>query len=170
VEEIRPGQSVIKEGLDGGDEYLARAPRARIDKEPAKGETQEAFALRVAAEKAAEAEKLAAMQPEAQSLREAGIYDIFIVRSGSMTVEKAIGGKQVFLSYIPAGSYFGEMALVDRGKRTATVRATVRSQVVRLNGRLFRELLERKPVLMKKLQSDMKVRQEINNFIEEKKK
>ncbi len=170
VEEIRPGQSVIKEGSDAGDEYLARAPRARIDKEPAKGETQEAFAARVAAEKAAEAEKLAAMQPEAQSLREGGIYDIFIVRSGSMTVEKAIGGKQVFLSYIPAGSYFGEMALVDRGKRTATVRATVRSQVVRLNGRLFRELLDRKPALKKKLQDDMKVRQEINNFIEEKKK
>ena len=170
VEEIRPGQSVIKEGLDAGDEYLARAPRARIDKEPTKGESQEAFAARIAAEKTAEAEKLAAMQPEVQSLREGGIYDIFIVRSGSMTVEKAIGGKQVFLSYIPAGSYFGEMALVDRGKRTATVRATVRSQVVRLNGRLFRELLDSKPVLKKKLQDDMKVRQGINAFIEEKKK
>ncbi|MBW8708257.1 MAG: NAD(P)-binding domain-containing protein [Alphaproteobacteria bacterium] len=149
VEEIRPGQSVIKEGQDAGDEFLARAPRARIDREPAKGETQEAFAARVAAEKAAEAEKLAALQPEAEALREGGIYDIFIVRSGSMTVEKAIGGKQVFLSYIPAGSYFGEMALVDRGKRTATVRATVRSQVVRLNGRLFRELLERNEFLVK---------------------
>ena len=46
-----------------------------------------------------------------------------------MTVEKEIGGKPVFLSYIPAGSYFGEMALIDGGRRTATVRATVRSQV-----------------------------------------
>lgn len=170
VEEIRPGQSVIKEGSDAGDEFLARAPRARIDREPAKGEAQETFTARVAAEKAAEAEKLAALQPEAESLREAGIYDIFIVRTGSMTVEKSIGGKQVFLSYIPAGSYFGEMALVDRGKRTATVRATVRSQVVRLNGRLFRELLEKNPALKKKLQDDMRVRQEINSFIEEKKK
>jgi cGMP-dependent protein kinase 2 len=170
VEEIRPGQTVIKEGQDAGEEFLARQPRARIDREPAKGESQEAFAARVAGEKAAEAEKLAAIKPEAEALREGGIYDIFIVRSGSMTVEKALGGKQVFLSYIPAGSYFGEMALVDRGRRSATVRATVRSQVVRLDGRLFRELLDKKPALKKKLQDDMKIRQEINNFIEQKKK
>ncbi|HWX90867.1 MAG TPA: NAD(P)-binding domain-containing protein, partial [Rhizomicrobium sp.] len=48
VEEIRPGQSVIKEGQDAGEEFLARQPRARIDREPAKGESQEAFAARVA--------------------------------------------------------------------------------------------------------------------------
>jgi cGMP-dependent protein kinase 2 len=170
VEEIRPGQSVIKEGQDAGEEFLARQPRARIDREPAKGETQEAFAERVAGEKAAEKEKLAALQPVADALRDGGIYDIFIVRSGSMTVEKELGSKQVFLSYIPAGSYFGEMALVDRSRRSATVRATVRSQVVRLDGRLFRELLDSKPTLKKKLQDDMKIRQEINRFIEEKKK
>jgi cGMP-dependent protein kinase 2 len=170
VEEIRPGQTVIKEGQDAGEEFLARQPRARIDREPAKGESQETFAARVAGEKAAEAEKLTALGPEAETLREGGIYDIFIVRSGSMTVEKTLGGKPVFLSYIPAGSYFGEMALVDRGRRSATVRATVRSQVVRLDGRLFRELLDKKPALKRKLQDDMKIRQEINNFIEQKKK
>jgi cGMP-dependent protein kinase 2 len=170
VEKIHPGQRLIMEGLDAGEEFLARQPRARIDREPAMGETQEAFAARVAAEKAAETEKLAALQPMAEALRDGGIYDIFIVRSGSMTVEKELGGKQVFVSYIPAGYYFGEMALVDRGRRSATVRATVRSQVVRLDGRLFRELLESKPVLKKRLQDDMRARQEINHFIEKKKK
>jgi len=59
---------------------------------------------------------------------------------------------------------------VDRGRRSATVRATVRSQVVRLDGKLFRELLDNKPALKKKLQDDMKIRQQINNFIEQKKK
>ena len=127
VEEIRPGQTVIREGQDAGEEFSARR-------------------------------------------RKGGIYDIFIVRSGSMTVEKTLGGKQVFLSYIPAGSYFGEMALIDGGRRTATVRATVRSTVIRLNGDLFRDLLKRKPALAAKLETDMKVRREINTFIEEKKK
>ncbi|MEY4966124.1 MAG: hypothetical protein RL274_1707 [Pseudomonadota bacterium] len=97
-------------------------------------------------------------------------YDIFVVRSGSMTVEKELGGKQVFLSYIPAGSYFGEMALIDGGRRTATVRATVRSHVIRLNGDLFRKLLSAKPILMAKLETDMRVRREVNSFIEEKKR
>jgi hypothetical protein len=32
-----------------------------------------------------------------------------------MVVEKNIGGKPVFLSYLPAGSYVGEMALIDGG-------------------------------------------------------
>ena len=64
--------------------------------------------------------------------------DLFIIRSGSMVVEKSVGGKQVFLSYVPAGSYSGEMALLDGGRRTATVKAAIRSQVVRLPGEPFR--------------------------------
>ncbi|HEY0265719.1 MAG TPA: cyclic nucleotide-binding domain-containing protein [Rhizomicrobium sp.] len=171
VEEIRPGQAVIREGDDPGKEYMARQPREKpIDTAPGKDETPETAAARVAAEEQKRAAKKAKAETIAAQLAADGIYDIFIVRTGSMTVEKNLGGKQVFLSYIPAGSYFGEMALVDRGLRSATVRATVRSQVVRLDGRLFRELLTRKPALKAKLESDMKVRKEINGFIEEKKK
>jgi Fe-S-cluster-containing dehydrogenase component len=55
-------------------------------------------------------------------------YDVFVIRQGSMVVEKNIGGKPVFLSYLPAGSYVGEMALIDGGRRTATVRAAIKSR------------------------------------------
>lgn len=96
-------------------------------------------------------------------------YDIYIVRSGSMVVEKAIGGKPVFLAYVPAGSYVGEMALVDGGRRTATVRAAIRSEVVRLNGDLFRALLARKPELQRKIEADMAARRKVNGFIEQQK-
>src|SRR3546814_5029352 len=34
--------------------------------------------------------------------------DVYVIRSGSMVVEKDIGGQPVFLRYLPAGSYFGE--------------------------------------------------------------
>src|SRR3546814_10658865 len=54
--------------------------------------------------------------------------DIYVIRVGSMIVEKKIGGKNVFLSYLPAGSYVGEMALIAGGPRTATVKATVKSR------------------------------------------
>jgi CRP-like cAMP-binding protein len=57
-------------------------------------------------------------------------YDVFIIRQGSMTVEKAIGGKPIFLRYLPAGTYVGEMALIDGGRRTATVRAAIKSEVI----------------------------------------
>ncbi len=95
--------------------------------------------------------------------------DVFVVRRGSMVVEKAIGGHPVFLSYLPAGSYFGEMAVIDGSKRTATVKAAVRSQVVRFPGAAFVALLERKPALREKALADMAGRRKLNAFVESRK-
>ena len=96
-------------------------------------------------------------------------YDIFVIRQGSMVVEKNIGGKPVFLSYLPAGSYVGEMALIDGGRRTATVRAAIKSEVIKLDGDAFRRLLERKPELLARFKQDMASRQELTDFIEARK-
>jgi CRP-like cAMP-binding protein/thioredoxin reductase/ferredoxin-like protein FixX len=95
--------------------------------------------------------------------------DIFVIRQGSMVVEKTIGGRPVFLSYLPAGSYVGEMALLEGGRRTATVRAAVKSEVLRLDGDAFRRLLDRKPELLARARSDMASRRQLNDFIEAKK-
>jgi CRP-like cAMP-binding protein/Fe-S-cluster-containing hydrogenase component 2/thioredoxin reductase len=96
-------------------------------------------------------------------------YDIFVIRQGSMVVEKTIGGRPVFLSYLPAGSYVGEMALIDGGRRTATVRAAIKSEVIRLEGDAFRRLLDSKPDLLARAKQDMAARYRLNQFIEEKK-
>ncbi|WP_372915329.1 cyclic nucleotide-binding domain-containing protein [Sandarakinorhabdus sp.] len=95
--------------------------------------------------------------------------DIFIIRSGSMVVEKSLGGKPVFLSYVPAGSYVGEMGVIDGSPRSATVRAAVKSDVIRLAGEPFRALLAAKPQLLDKLRGEMAGRMQLNNFIESKK-
>ncbi|HEY0116749.1 MAG TPA: cyclic nucleotide-binding domain-containing protein [Allosphingosinicella sp.] len=100
--------------------------------------------------------------------REEG-FDIFVIRTGSMVVERNIGGKPVFLSYLPAGSYVGEMALLSGGRRTATVRAAVKSEVIKLDGERVRALLDRKPQLKERFERDMSSRQELNSFIEAKK-
>ncbi len=92
--------------------------------------------------------------------------DIFVIRRGSMIVEKAIGGRAVFLSYLPAGSYVGEMALLDGGLRVATVKAAIRSEVIRLPGEAFARLLTRKPDLRRRALADMAARRDINAFIE----
>jgi cGMP-dependent protein kinase 2 len=96
-------------------------------------------------------------------------YDVFVIRQGSMVVEKDIGGKPVFLSYLPAGSYVGEMALIDGGRRTATVRAAIKSEVIKLGGDAFRKLLEDKPELKKRFEQDMQARHELTAFIEDRK-
>ena len=95
--------------------------------------------------------------------------DIFIIRQGSMIVEKKVAGKQVFLSYLPAGSYVGEMALIGNTRRTATVKAAVKSEVIKLDGAAFKALLEMKPQLLARIKSDMASRQDLNAFIEAKK-
>jgi len=95
--------------------------------------------------------------------------DIYVIRSGSMVVEKTVGGKPVFLSYLPAGSYVGEMTLIGGGLRTATVRAAVKSEVIRLDGPAMRTMMEKKPALLEKVRRDMAGRQDLNAFVEAKK-
>ena len=68
---------------------------------------------------------------------------MFIIRSGSMTVSKVIGGRSVILSYIPSGNYVGEMALLNNEPRSASVTATVASEVIKIDAVAFRELLGR---------------------------
>ena len=92
--------------------------------------------------------------------------DIFIIRSGSMLVEKNIGEKNVFLSYVSAGSYVGEMALFDDGRRTATVKAAVKSDVIRLKGEYFEKLLEANPGLKTKIMDELSERRAMNSFVE----
>ena len=95
--------------------------------------------------------------------------DIFVIRQGSMVVEKNVGGKPVFLSYLPAGSYVGEMALIAGGKRSATVKAAIKSEVIKLQGAAFRRLMEKKPALLERARRDMAARQDINAFVESRK-
>ena len=93
-------------------------------------------------------------------------YDIYVIRVGSMVVERTIAGKTVFISYLPAGSYVGEMALIEGGRRTASVRAAVKSEVIKLNGDAFRSLLERNSALLERLKVDMATRKDVNAHIE----
>ena len=92
--------------------------------------------------------------------------DIFIIRSGSMIVEKRIGDKDVFLSYLPAGSYFGEMALFEDGKRTASVKAAVKSEVIKINGKHFEDLMAAQPALKDKIEDQLAERRAMNAYIE----
>ena len=90
--------------------------------------------------------------------------DIYVIRVGSMVVEKEIGGKPVFLSYLPAGSYVGEMTLIAGGMRTATVKAAIKSEVIRIDGDTFKAVLDRHPDLLRKAKKDMAARQDIKRL------
>jgi thioredoxin reductase len=49
---------------------------------------------------------------------------LYLIRRGSVTVSRRIGGHDVVLSYVAAGNYVGEMALLSDAPRMGTVRAS----------------------------------------------
>ncbi len=61
----------------------------------------------------------------------------------------SIGGRKV--GSIPAGSFFGEMSLLDQGPRTATVTAELPTRLVVLTAKDFGRVLEEVPAISVKI-------------------
>lgn len=70
---------------------------------------------------------------------------LYLIRSGSVTVSKDVSGRDVVLSYVSAGNYVGEMALLNDTPRTATVQATVPTEMLLLNAEAFKQVIARNP-------------------------
>ncbi|UXI70330.1 cyclic nucleotide-binding domain-containing protein [Tahibacter amnicola] len=87
---------------------------------------------------------------------------LHLVRVGSLTISRIIGGKDVVLSYVPAGNYVGEMALLGDSKRSATARAAIATETVRLDGESFKTLVARLPALKLRLQQEYRQRAAAN--------
>jgi CRP-like cAMP-binding protein/Fe-S-cluster-containing hydrogenase component 2/thioredoxin reductase len=87
---------------------------------------------------------------------------LHMVRVGSLTISRNIGGKDVVLSYVPAGNYIGEMALLGETRRSATARAAIATETVRLDGEAFKKLVNRIPVLKLRLQAEYRQRTAAN--------
>jgi CRP-like cAMP-binding protein/Fe-S-cluster-containing hydrogenase component 2/thioredoxin reductase len=87
---------------------------------------------------------------------------LHMVRIGSLTISRNIGGKDVVLSYVPAGNYIGEMALLGETRRSATARAAIATETVRLDGDAFKKLVNRIPVLKLRLQAEYRQRTAAN--------
>ncbi len=78
---------------------------------------------------------------------------LHLIRSGSVAVSRNIGGREIVTSYVAAGNYVGEMGLMGRTRRAATVRANVATETISLGAEDFDTLLARNPVLRQKVQT-----------------
>ncbi|HRQ65510.1 MAG TPA: cyclic nucleotide-binding domain-containing protein [Xanthomonadaceae bacterium] len=87
---------------------------------------------------------------------------LHLVRVGSLTISRNIGGREVVLSYVAAGNYVGEMALLGDSRRSATVRAAIATETIRLDGKAFKNLMNSNPVLRLKLQAEHRQRSAAN--------
>jgi CRP-like cAMP-binding protein/thioredoxin reductase/Fe-S-cluster-containing hydrogenase component 2 len=68
---------------------------------------------------------------------------LYLIRRGSVTVSRTLAGREVVLSYVSAGNYVGEMALISESPRTATVRAAVTTECLVLEASVFKDVLAR---------------------------
>ena len=77
---------------------------------------------------------------------------LYLLRRGSVTVSRRIGGHDVVLSYVAAGNYVGEMALLSDATRMATVRAAVATEAIVLESARFKDVIARHPALREEVE------------------
>ena len=95
-------------------------------------------------------------------LAEGQIGDAFyVIRSGSVKISKKHkAGRDYVLTYLSAGQYFGEMALLEeQHARGATVTATTKTQVIRILQADFLEFLAAHPALQEEIRREIEKRQ-----------
>jgi CRP-like cAMP-binding protein/Fe-S-cluster-containing hydrogenase component 2/thioredoxin reductase len=71
----------------------------------------------------------------------------YLIRNGQVKISKASGGKDLVLSYLVAGNFFGETALLPGTPRTATVTTIFPTELIRLGRDDFERFLEDHPHL-----------------------
>ncbi len=83
---------------------------------------------------------------------------LHLIRSGSVSVTRNIGGRDIVTTYVAAGNYVGEMALLGQAKRSATVSATVSTESIFLGADVFQQLLLSQTGMLERVQDTMKDR------------
>ena len=67
--------------------------------------------------------------------------NLHFIRSGSVTVSSNVEGREMVMSYVPANQSVGEMALLGDTTRSATVKATVKTETLSISRESFEALL-----------------------------
>lgn len=70
---------------------------------------------------------------------------IHLIRSGSVTLSAHAADREVVLSYLAAGQYFGEVDLIAGDKRRQGARAAIKTETIRIDGAAFLKLLDENP-------------------------
>ena len=85
--------------------------------------------------------------------------DVYIILSGSL-IASIISpeGREVAFDVMIAGEYFGEIAAIDGGGRSASVAALVDAEVGLISGNRFRELVGQHPKISSALVRDLVAR------------
>ena len=87
---------------------------------------------------------------------------LHLIRSGSVTIAKNFDGREIPMNYLAAGNYVGEMGLLGNSTRSATVRATVKTETISLDSETFLDLITKSPELLEAMQDEIRERTQQN--------
>ncbi len=81
--------------------------------------------------------------------------DVHLVRRGAVVLSRTVGGHDTLLRQVRAGQYFGEISLMNVGRRVETARAVVACETIRLGRDSFLRLIEKDETLLNRFQRDL---------------
>ena len=90
---------------------------------------------------------------------------LYLIRRGSVMVSHLLGGREVVISYVSAGNYVGEMALMMDAPRSATVRAAVPTETIVLNAQLVMDIMARNTGMRNQLGQQYNLRVQANQAV-----
>ena len=83
---------------------------------------------------------------------------VYLIRKGSVTVSRRIAGKDTVFAYVAAGNLVGEMAMLQNAPRSATVKATVATEAIKIDRGMFQTLLDRSPAMRQSVDAELEAR------------
>ena len=84
--------------------------------------------------------------------------EMFIIQSGKVRIVKRSRDEEKTLGVLTDGDFFGEMAVIDKGPRSATAVADTDCQIIVFNDKVFESQIQVNPTIAKKIMKRMSAR------------
>jgi CRP/FNR family cyclic AMP-dependent transcriptional regulator len=84
--------------------------------------------------------------------------EMFIIQSGKVRISKKTKDNETTLVILENGDFFGEMAVIDKGPRSASATAVEETKCIVLNEELFEQQMQNNARIVKKILKNMSAR------------
>jgi CRP-like cAMP-binding protein len=84
--------------------------------------------------------------------------EMFIIQNGKVRISKRSKDVEKTLVVLEEGDFFGEMAVIDKGPRSATATAVEATRCIALNEELFEQQMQNNARIVKKILKNMSAR------------
>lgn len=71
--------------------------------------------------------------------------DFYVIRGGAVSVKRDVAGEDKIINYLRSGNFFGEMALLNKSLRSATISAMGRVELVKISRERFLNAVDADP-------------------------